>query len=291
MKIHFSRVLLVSLILLARLPAGEWSHWSGVRGDLHADRSASVVIRSRRDEGGDQPNLGYRFVYELHNQSGTLAAKVSMAFPTLDPATRQWEEPDLSHPSIVHDIPPMGTVTGSRYAPSERGMTFESGIKWPEEGMADSKPAAKESAPKEAAAGTGGNSYRGVPLTDKKGLLDKLSEDPEETRYRAILVFATDPADTGKTHDSEYTETDEKVTWREHMEAKFLAIATIPAPEYRSKVSIIKASATEITVAYESGSPPHVIFDIEHAVKVLELAQVTPTAEKKAAEKTPSPNP
>lgn len=113
--------------------AGEWTRWEGVGGELISDRSAAVTARSRHDEAGDHRDKGHLFVYELHNQSGTLTAKVSLFFPQQDPATLNWSEIDRSHSPVVHYVPPMGTITGSRYSPSLRGLRYESDIKWSED--------------------------------------------------------------------------------------------------------------------------------------------------------------
>lgn len=185
---HAGRSFLFFLILLGRLSAGEWSRWEGVPGEMTADRSTAVVARSRRDEAGDGMEKGYLFIYELHNQSGTQTAKVFLCFPVQDSATGIWKDIDPNNPTIVHDIRPMGTVTGTRYSPSPRGLGFESDIKWsedlpPEEKPADS-PVATDKPP--VAAETPGT-FEGVPLDTSAEGKDVLLNKMGDGRFMVVI--------------------------------------------------------------------------------------------------------
>jgi hypothetical protein len=266
MNSHTWRSFLFFLVLLGRLSAGEWSHWAGVGGDLASDRSASVVIRSRHDEGGDQPDLGYRFVYELHNQSGTQPAKVILYCPVQDPATRRWKEVDRNTPTIVHDLPPQGTVTGSRYSPAERGFTFESDVKWPEEQAGGEKGPQVDGEQAPSALGVAGpgpktaeaqTEFEGVPLSDRAAVekvVRQYMDSDDDFTYQATLVFQIPPGRTEWVGVEDDVEVDMSGTWRERMEY-WLAYAERPLAvdgrdlSYQAKV--ISVTSSEMVVEFD----------------------------------------
>jgi hypothetical protein len=307
MKTHHGRSLLFFLILVGRLLAEEnWTHWQGVGGDATSDRSAHVVIRSRRDEAGDQTDLGYRFVYELHNYSGTQRAKVFLYYPVQDPSTRHWKEIDRETPTIVHELPPLGTVTGSVYSPSAHGLRFESGVKWPEELAAEEeqKQAAGEKsagevgdpAPRSKTAGPQAE-FDGVPLSDLPALeiaLRKYQTRDDDVRFRATMVFHIPPGQTDWQGIVDDAAVDMSGTWRERLE-DWLSFVQKPLEisgrfvNYR--LQIVSASATEMTVHFDNVTLDHLIAYVEtqedwgwkaYKPAVLELALLQPASSASA---------
>lgn len=234
--------------------AGEWTHWEGVKGELHAERSAVVTARSRRDEAGDEMEKGYLFVYELRNHSSTLTAKVSLYFPQQDPATRTWSNIDLSHPPMVHDVPPAGTVTGTRYSPSSRGLIYESDIKWSENltSLTDEKKVhaeADKNAEVKTKTATAATDFEGIALTDNQGLRARVSQSPETEKFRAKMVLRGFPGtrDFPVLRKGTLFYDEIPSTWRQLMDEE-IANGLAAEEPYHTVIKVLAASETEMTV-------------------------------------------
>lgn len=264
MKTRHGRAFLFFLVLVGGLLADEnWSHWTMLGGELMAERSAYVVVRSRHDEAGDQDDLGFHFVYELHNESGSRRARVLLYYRVLDPATRQWKEIDRDKPNAVHDVPPLGTVKASVYAPSVRGLYFESDVKWPEL-QAEEEPR-KEQGDKAAAladvvapnAGQSdlGAEFEGVPLSDKAGLKKAVDRYLEpQARFRATIVFPIPPGETSWMALVDDVGVDQRGTWRQYFDYWFAFAqkrTVVNGIAFGCSLQIVSVNDSEMVVKFE----------------------------------------
>lgn len=302
MNSRAGRSFLFFLILLGRLSAGEWSRWEGVPGEMTADRSTAVVVRSKRDEAGDDMEKGYLFIYELHNQSGTQTAKVSLCFPEQDSATGSWKDIDPNNPTIVHDIRPMEAVTGSRYSPSPRGLNFRSDIKWSEEvapaasGGGTSEDEEKNPPPGER------EEFDGVPLSNTLGLSEAVAKYTDvKARFRAKIVFRIPPGETSWQEIVGEAAVDVTGTWRQQMES-WLTFIQRTDLQYYSKLQIVSVTETELTTLCSDLHVYHLLAFLswnETTPVVLELALLEPGVppppepqpEKIIPANTPEPQP
>lgn len=260
MESRFFRPALLFIVLLGQVWAGEWSHWSSVGGDFTSDRSANVVVRSRRVEEGDHPDRGFLFEYELHNQAGTQRAKVILYCPVQDPATRRWKEIDRNSPTIVQELAAMATVKGTIYSPSPRGFVFESDVKWPEELAAENERKAADkqpaSSPENAASGSEFTEpqaeFEGVPIdTRKEGrdvLLNKMGYGIQDRFTVVIELFrpADDNGDGGVIDSS-----GNRLTWQEIMTGLLESYRNPEDyPDNLASFQILSSSRTAIKVRF-----------------------------------------
>jgi hypothetical protein len=121
------------LLGIGRLVAADWTPWMPLGGEQIAGREGAVEIRVCRDESKDDSQKGYAFQYELRNASTTHVAKVSLAFPRLDPQSFTWENPDPKHATVIEVGPQAAPVGGSTYSPAPTALDHGALIEWLEE--------------------------------------------------------------------------------------------------------------------------------------------------------------
>ncbi len=252
------------------MEAGDWSS----REPLDSNQGGTIELRYRRDEGRDDQEKGYGFVYQINNTSNRQGARVSFCFGTQDPQTGRWSNPSKGEVTKVLEVGPGGTASGTVYSPYPASMDYFASVEWvdgltspPEkeegtgatpgdpsgedEGKGKSPDDPAGESPKEK-----GPTFEGVPLTDVQGVLGKLRVSEH---FRVALVLHWQGSDEYPAAEGSA----ETITWQQ---ATIGLLESYRDPHYlRPGVSLAsfqirKSSAKEIIVEFDDICREHLEF-------------------------------